>query len=79
MSSLRIRDEYGNEFEVDASARPFWEHREGYTILGLVPDPGEEPTVLGGELAPAQSVEVVQSQPAGLTTPKPERVKPTGK
>lgn len=45
MASLTIRDPYGNEFEIDATARPYWEHREGYTILpGAEPEPAEPPT-----------------------------------
>lgn len=38
MAELTVRDPYGNEFPIDATARPFWEGREGYTIL-----PGDEP------------------------------------
>lgn len=38
MATLTVRDVYGNTFEIDASARPFWEKREGFTIL-----PGDEP------------------------------------
>ena len=42
MDTLTIRDPYGNTFDIDASARPFWERRDGYTILDD-PAPGEEP------------------------------------
>lgn len=38
MSTRTIRDPYGNTFEVDATALPFWENKPGHTIL-----PGEEP------------------------------------
>ncbi|MEV6036034.1 hypothetical protein AB0L65_33105 [Nonomuraea sp. NPDC052116] len=45
MSGLTIRDPYGNTFEVDQTARPFWETRanEGYTILPGEPEEGTEP------------------------------------
>ncbi|MFI7691787.1 hypothetical protein ACIBQ6_22150 [Nonomuraea sp. NPDC049655] len=39
MSTLKIRDPYGNTFEIDAYARPYWENREGYAIL---PDERED-------------------------------------
>ncbi|GHE47308.1 hypothetical protein GCM10017673_56440 [Streptosporangium violaceochromogenes] len=42
MATLRIRDPYGREFDIDATARPFWEGREGYTILASAPSPGDE-------------------------------------
>lgn len=38
MSDLTVRDPYGNEFTIDATARSFWVDREGYKIL-----PGDEP------------------------------------
>ena len=37
MADIRIRDEYGNEFPVDASARPFWENRPGCRIFDDLP------------------------------------------
>jgi hypothetical protein len=49
MAVLKIRDVYGNEFEIDASARPFWEHREGYEIL---PDPASEPAATAAPVEP---------------------------
>jgi hypothetical protein len=49
MTKLRVRNSFGDEFEIDASARPFWEHREGHQIL-----PGEEPAV-PADAAPAES------------------------
>ncbi|KAB8186863.1 hypothetical protein FH608_046070 [Nonomuraea phyllanthi] len=48
MATLTIRDPYGNEFEIDATARKFWEHREGYTIL-------PEPAPSQQDESPAQS------------------------
>lgn len=48
MSSLTIRDPYGNTFEVDAFALPYWQGREGYTIE----DPsetGDEPDTPAGD------------------------------
>ncbi|GAA3416223.1 hypothetical protein [Streptosporangium vulgare] len=47
--ALRVRDPYGNVTEIHPSARPFWEGREGHTILD---DSGET----------AQSVEVVSPE-----------------
>lgn len=38
---MKIRDPYGSVFEVDDTALPFWEHREGYEVLDT---PGDEPT-----------------------------------
>ncbi|MER5420330.1 hypothetical protein [Streptosporangium roseum] len=52
--TLRVRDPYGNVTEIHPSARPFWEHREGHTIL----DDSDEP---------AQSVEVVAPAESGTT------------
>ncbi len=43
MATLRVRDAYSNEFEIDASARPFWENREGYELLDPIDEPGDEP------------------------------------
>lgn len=50
MATIRIRDPYGNEFEVDAFARPYWENREGHQILDDQPEgepasqaPAEDP------------------------------------
>lgn len=43
MSQHLIRDEYGNEFPVDSTALPFWENREGHTIVGPISEPGDEP------------------------------------
>ncbi|MFI6296859.1 hypothetical protein ACIBEJ_35080 [Nonomuraea sp. NPDC050790] len=40
MSQHLIRDVYGSEFPIDSSALAFWEHREGYEVIG--PLPGEE-------------------------------------
>ncbi|MER6942490.1 hypothetical protein ABT294_00580 [Nonomuraea sp. NPDC000554] len=52
MATLTIRDPYGNTFEIDASARSFWEHRDGYTILpGDEPEAPAEPTQTGKKAA----------------------------
>ena len=61
MDTLKIRDVYGNTFEIDASARPFWEHRDGYTIL-----PADEPPALepAPDVAPAAPVEPTTSKPS---------------
>jgi hypothetical protein len=42
MTTLTIRDPYGNTFEVDTYARPYWEGREGYEILSD-PEPDSLP------------------------------------
>jgi hypothetical protein len=54
MATLTVRDVYGNTFEIDATARPFWEKREGFTIL-----PGDEPE---------QTAEDKPDQPGPKTT-----------
>ena len=56
MATLRVRGPYSNEFEIDATARSFWEHREGYTIL-----PGDEPE------APVEAT----TQPSKKAAPRP--------
>ncbi|MFC4006642.1 hypothetical protein ACFOY2_05380 [Nonomuraea purpurea] len=44
MKTITIRNEYGHEFEVDASARPFWEKRPGVVILDNQPsEPDADP------------------------------------
>ncbi|MET8985830.1 hypothetical protein ABZW49_10315 [Nonomuraea wenchangensis] len=48
MATLMIRDPYGNEFPVDATARRYWEHREGYEILtDRETEPAADPAVEG--------------------------------
>ena len=59
MATLRVRNQFNEIFEIDATARPFWEHREGHEIL---PDPGDEPDV------PA---EVADSKPSKKAAPRP--------
>ena len=54
MATLTVRDVYGNTFEIDATARPFWEGREGFTIM-----PGDEPD---------QAAEDKSDQPGTKTT-----------
>jgi hypothetical protein len=53
--TLHVRDPYGNVTEIHPSARPFWEHREGYEVLD------------GSSDEPAQSVEVVTPAESGTT------------
>lgn len=48
MAELTVRDPYGNEFQIDSTARPYWVNREGYTILN---DPESEPPT-GPDSAP---------------------------
>lgn len=63
MTSIRIRDPYGNVREVDASARPFWEGREGYQILAPLVDapapvePANDPKTSKAAVRPAQNKE----------------------
>lgn len=57
MPEIRIRDEYSNEFFVDASARPFWENRPGCTILD---DQPAEPTP---QATPSRAAAAAPEQP----------------
>ena len=52
MGTLTVRDPYGREFQIDATARPFWEHREGHTILPPAA-PAEQTTPAGPAPAPS--------------------------
>lgn len=64
MSTLKIRDPYGNTFEVDAYARPYWENREGYSIesdepevVNAAPEPETPITKSKAGSRPAQNTE----------------------
>ena len=62
MSSLTVRDVYGNTFEIDATARAYWQDREGYTIFdaseaGDEPKPAESPKTTSKAVRPAQDKE----------------------
>jgi hypothetical protein len=58
-----IRDPYRAEFEIDSSALPFWEGREGYEVLGPVEEPAQaepaaspvEPTSAAKSAKPSKS------------------------
>ncbi|MFF4417094.1 hypothetical protein ACFYY8_31625 [Streptosporangium sp. NPDC001559] len=45
MSKIRIRDPYQAEFEIESAALPYWQHREGYEVLGPVSEHGDEPAL----------------------------------
>lgn len=45
MGRLKVRGPDTREFEIDESALPFWEGRQGHTILGPVEEPGAEKAV----------------------------------
>lgn len=48
MSTLTVRDPYGNTFEIDATALPFWVNKPGHTILpGEADQPAEPPEESG--------------------------------
>lgn len=54
MAEIRIRDEYGNEFPVDATARPFWENRAGCQILDPLPAEQASPAAAAASDLPAE-------------------------
>ncbi|MFB4280849.1 hypothetical protein ACBJ59_36555 [Nonomuraea sp. MTCD27] len=68
MSTRIIRDPYGSTFEIDATALPFWEHREGYTILPVEepdePRPEQDDTPKTSKRA-ARAAQEVKEQPDG--------------
>lgn len=66
MADLKIRDVYGNEFQIDASARPFWEHREGFSILDDLA-PGDEPKPAGA----SEAAEPARPKPAAKAAVRP--------
>ncbi|WP_326646685.1 hypothetical protein OG884_18835 [Streptosporangium sp. NBC_01755] len=74
MVPLIIRDPYGREFEIDPSARPFWEHHEGHQVIGPAPsaDAAQDPPAESGPV-PAQSVEVIHPQPVEPGATKPSK------
>lgn len=43
MGRYLVRDPATREIEIDESALPFWQDREGYTVIGPVPEPAAEP------------------------------------
>lgn len=61
MAELTVSDPYGNTFQIDATAAPYWEHRDGYTILRdepALPAPVEAPkTTSSRAVRPAQDKE----------------------
>lgn len=74
MSTLTVKDPYGNTFEIDASARPYWDNpnraREGYTVLpgepatASEPRPDESGTPKSSKRA-ARAAQDVKEQPDG--------------
>ncbi|MER7361940.1 hypothetical protein [Nonomuraea wenchangensis] len=70
MATLTIRDPYGNTFEVDATARPYWEHREGHTILDT-PEPESAPE-MAQEPKPAEAAQSRANSPKPSS--KPDRI-----
>ena len=70
MSQHLIRDEYGSEFPVDSTALPFWEGREGHTIVGPIPEPGDEPAP--SVAAPDVTTTKPNSKAASRPAPKVE-------
>ena len=62
MAELTVRDPYGNTFPIDATARAYWQDRDGYTILdapetGEEPKPAESPKTSSKAVRPAQDKE----------------------
>ncbi|MEU6710005.1 hypothetical protein ABZ897_00885 [Nonomuraea sp. NPDC046802] len=64
MNSITIRDEYGNEFPVDATARPFWEKRPGCRILDDSPAPE-------GDTSPAAGAAPIEPDDSGAKSEPP--------
>jgi hypothetical protein len=60
-----IRDPYRAEFEIDSSALPFWEGREGYEVLGPVEEPAQaEPAAAPVERTSAPITKKAATRPA---------------
>jgi len=82
MPRYLVRDPATREFEIEESAIPFWEHREGHTIVGPVlaaddkPAAGDAPSgsaqpAPGEPAPPEESGPPVESSPdKSPTTPK---------
>ena len=54
MAEIRIRNEYGHEFTVDATARPFWVDKPGCLILDDQPADDVPATPSAASAAPDQ-------------------------
>ncbi|MEU4224279.1 hypothetical protein AB0F17_08300 [Nonomuraea sp. NPDC026600] len=54
MAEIRIRNEYGHEFTVDATARPFWVDKPGCLILDDQPDADAPDALSAASAAPDQ-------------------------
>ncbi|WP_326828676.1 hypothetical protein OIE13_22310 [Streptosporangium sp. NBC_01810] len=52
MGRYLVQDPATREIEIDESALPFWQGREGYTVIGPVPEPGVKSAQLPTEPAP---------------------------
>ncbi|MBG0828556.1 hypothetical protein HS041_12330 [Planomonospora sp. ID67723] len=65
MDKIRMRDPYEREFEISPRMLPFWQHREGYTVLDPVSELGEtsdpQPATTPGT---SQSSKKAASRPA---------------
>ncbi|MGS2645831.1 hypothetical protein [Streptosporangium sp. G12] len=70
MGRYVVRDPATREIEIDESALPFWEHREGYTIVGPAPEPDAKP-------APGDTSSGVAQPTSGEPTPPEEPGTPT--
>ncbi|MEU4410765.1 hypothetical protein AB0F88_40195 [Streptosporangium sp. NPDC023963] len=78
MGRYVIEDPSTRRFEIDESALPFWEHREGHKVIGPAPEPGEETAKQDDEIEPAQSAVIVppQSEESGISKPNKAASRP---
>ncbi len=60
MGRLKVRGPDTREFEIDASALPFWQGR--VEVVSEIPEPGDEPATDAGE-ADDPSAVAADSQP----------------
>lgn len=73
MARLLVRDHTTREFEIDESALPFWEHREGYTIVGPASAVDDKPATDGAPSGSAQPVPGETAPPEESGTPATPR------
>lgn len=79
MGRYVVRDPATREIEIDESALPFWEHREGYTIIGPAAEPGDKPAAddtPSGVAQPASGEPTSPEEPGTPTNPRKAASRP---
>lgn len=64
MGRIRMKDPQRAVFEIDSTALSFWEHREGYEVLGPVEEPAPTPPTPEATSGPKPDKQKAAPRPA---------------